>query len=57
MTKLNYTTPWVTVHTYMIGPRKVQLRLSKMEQILTRKVNVLTIVDRSTAWPEFITVR
>ena len=50
---LNHIAPWATVHTDMVGPWKVQFRLSKTEQILTKEVKALTIVDRATAWPEF----
>ena len=54
---LNHIAPWATVHTDMVGPWKVQFRLSKTEQILTKEVKALTIVDRATAWPEFVAAK
>ena len=57
VTTLNHIIYWATVHTGMVGPWKVQFRLSKTEQIFTKVVNVLTIVDRATTWPEFIVTK
>ena len=54
VTTLNHISPWATVHTDMVGPWKVQFRLFKTEQILTKEVKTLAIVDRATAWPEFV---
>ena len=53
VTTLNHISPWATVHTDMVRPWKVQFRLSKTEQILTKEIKELIIVDRATACPEF----
>lgn len=55
--KLNHTTPWEAFHTDMVDTWKVQLHLSKTKQKFTKEVKTLTIVDRKTAWPEFIAAR
>ena len=53
VTKLNHITPWVIEHRDMVVPWKVQFRLPKTDQVLTKEVKALTIIDRATAWPEF----
>ena len=57
VTTFNHIFPWATVHTDMVGPWKVHFRLSKTEQILTKEVKALTIVDWATAWPEFVAAK
>jgi hypothetical protein len=50
--------PWEEVHVNLIGPWDVRYNISSIPGRSTiEKIHALTIIDKTTGWPEFTAIR